>query len=389
MLTRYANAYIVAARRTVNGRVGGLHRNRRLEDLVGPVVAAVLTDARLAPADVEELILGNSTAGGNPARLAALAAGLPDHVQALTLDRRCGSGLEAVLAAIRKVAHDEAEVVLAGGAESVSTAPWRVARPRSPHQLPHFIEPGFGASGELGLSQLVEATEDLAARAQITRRAQDAYAAETHRHAAEALDAGRFQGETVPLKVAASEIRDEPLGEPLDAEELAGLPAFREPGGTVTGGNCSAHGDAAAIVAVVSEAVWERLGRPPGLQLLASAGLGVAPSHEAKAPIAAMQKLHGRINGFKRSDIGCYELNESSAAQAIAFRDELGIERERLNPDGGALARGYPLAASSAVTVVRLFSRLVLQRGGRSATSGVVATGAIGGLGLAALFSAC
>ena len=133
-------AYIIAARRTALGRIGGIHRNRRVEDLAVPVALEVLKDAGVSPARVERLILGNTSAGNNPARLVALAAGLPESVPATTIDQQCASGLEAILSAIRTIAIGEAEIILAGGAEAVSLAPWRIAKPRSVHQTPRFID---------------------------------------------------------------------------------------------------------------------------------------------------------------------------------------------------------------------------------------------------------
>ena len=131
-----ANAYIVAARRSALGRVGGLHRNRRVEDLAAPVIAAALADARIEPAEVDEVVIGNASQGGNPARLIALAAGLPLSAPALTIDRQCGSGLDAILHAVRAIDHGEAEIVVAGGVESLSTAPWRIAKPKSVFSFP-------------------------------------------------------------------------------------------------------------------------------------------------------------------------------------------------------------------------------------------------------------
>src|SRR3990172_4836282 len=132
-------AYIIAARRTAIGRIGGLHKSRRIEDLCAPVVAAALQDSGLEPEQIEELIVGNATQGGNPARVIALAAGLPETVSASTIDRQCGSGLDAILSSIRRVAMGDAEAIIAGGAETISTAPWRISKPRSLYQLPHFM----------------------------------------------------------------------------------------------------------------------------------------------------------------------------------------------------------------------------------------------------------
>jgi acetyl-CoA C-acetyltransferase len=166
-------AYIIAGRRSAIGRIGGLHKNRRIEDLCAPVVAAALQDSGVKPQEIEELIVGNATQGGNPARLIALAAGLPETVSATTIDRQCGSGLDAVLSAIRRVAAGDAEAIIAGGAETISTAPWRISKPKSLYQLPHFMSFEPGAAEEREGSPLIESSEALSSRLG-TRRAPQA-----------------------------------------------------------------------------------------------------------------------------------------------------------------------------------------------------------------------
>ena len=384
---RQAQAYIVAARRSALGRIGGLHRNRRVEDLAAPVIAAVLADAGIAVAEVDEIAIGNASHGGNPARLIALAAGLPLTVPALTLDRQCGSGLDAILHAIRAITCGEADVVVAGGAESLSTAPWRIAKPKSVHQMPRFI--GIEtSSGELAdVPPQLRASETLAQRYQISRAAQDAFTMKSHLRADTAREARRFVGEIVPLRANREESRDESaIGAAL--EEIEAETAYSPPDGTLTPANTSQPHDGAAIVVVVSEAVWQRLGRPPALRLVASAALGVTPELEAEAPIAAMRKLDGRLNGLDRSAIRAVELSETSAAQAIATMNALGVDDGVLNADGGAIVRGHPLGASGAVLVVRLFSRLVRHAAKPRSGCGAAALGAAGGLGLAAMFEA-
>jgi acetyl-CoA C-acetyltransferase len=380
-----ASAYIVAARRSALGRVGGLHRNRRLEDLTAPVVQAALSDARIAPGRVDEVIIGNASAGGNPARLIALAAGLPETVPALTLDRQCGSGLDAILAAIRSISAGEAEVVVAGGAESLSTAPWRIARPRSPYQLPRFIGPEQAAAGEE--RHVFEASETLARRRRITRSAQDAFTLKSHLRAESAREQRHFVGEIVPIRSNPEEARDQSAIGP-SLEDLERVSPYTPPKGTLTPGNTSTLHDGAAIVVVVSESVWLELGRPRALRLVTSAAQGVSPGAEADAPILAMQKLYKRLNGFDRSAIGVVEMSENSAAQAIALLDALDLEEGALNPGGGAVVRGHPLGASGAVLVVRLFTNLVRSKKNEVAPYGAVTQGTIGGFGVAALFEA-
>ncbi len=380
-------SYIVAARRTALGRPGGLHKCRRIESLTAPVVQAALQDAHLEASAVDEIILGNTTAGDNPARIVGLAAGLSDSVPALTVDRQCASGLDAILLGMRAVARGEANVVIAGGAESLSTAPWRVARPRSLFQTPRFmgLEPEDGGGAEAPHS--VVASEELARRLGITRDRQDSYALHSHLKAEQAASERRFVGEIVPLRMAGAEARHEGASV-SDIDELAALAPLLPPDGTHTTGNTSLLYDAAAVVVIVSAQVYAELGAPRALKLMASSMQGVGADEEARAPVAALEKLLQHVNGgFSRKHLGLVEMSETSAAQALALRDAFDLEDE-LSPDGGALARGHPLAASSAVSVVRLFTRMARARQNGRVQFGAVTQGAIGGLGVAALFEA-
>ena len=382
-----ARAYIVAARRSALGRIGGLHRNRRVEDLAAPVIAAALADACICAEEVEEVVIGNASQGGNPARLIALAAGLPLAAPALTLDRQCGSGLDAILHAVHTVERGEAQVVIAGGVESLSTAPWRIAKPKSVYQLPHFIGLEPPAAGLSDVPQPMVASEALAQRHQISRAQQDAFAMKSHLRAETAREKRRFQGEIVPFRASREEMRDESaIGASL--EDIEAETAYCPPDGTLTPANTAHPHDGAAIAVVVGEAVWRRLGNPPALRLVASAAEGVTPDLEGEAPIAAMGKLYRRLNGFDRSAVRAVELGETSAAQAIALMSSLGIDDGILNAEGGAVVRGHPLGASGAVLVVRLFSRLIRHGVDPHAGCGAVALGALGGLGLAAMFAA-
>ena len=382
-----APAYIIAARRTALGRVGGLHRSRRIEELTSPVVIAALTDCGVAPDRVEEIVIGNATQGGNPARIIALAAGLSEQASATTIDRQEGSGLDAILTACRTIGAGEADVIVAGGAESLSTAPWRIAKPKSLYQLPHFmrIEPTDTEEDEE--PETIEATEAVSKVLGISRSQQDAWALRSHLKAEAARSDRRFVGEIVPLRANPEEARDQSAIEP-DMADLERLTPFMRPGGTLTPGNTSAMHDGSAIVVVVSDKVWQELGRPKALRLVGSAAQGVSPENDAVAPIEAMKKLYSRLEGFNPKDIGIVELSETSAAQALAFSTSLGLNDDILNPDGGAVVRGRPFGASGALLVVRLFSRMVRQKDVKGPQHGVATLGALGGMGLAALFEA-
>jgi len=379
-----ANAYIVAARRSAIGRLGGLHRNRRLEDLASPVLLQTLDDAGVEATRVDTLVLGNTTAGNNPARLISLLAGLPDRCTALTIDRHTASGLEAIDAAVRRVAQGEADVAVAGGAESLSTAPWRLAKPRTLFHMPRFIGLAQADNGESGEQTAVEAAEALAARLGIARNAQDEYAITSHIRATLARDARRLAREIVALKAKPEENRDELVDEP-DIEDMESFPPILGDG-SITAGNTSLPADGAAFVVVVSEPVYRKLGSPPALRLGGRASIGVAPAADLEAPIAAARALAGRPGRLSLDKLQAIELAETSAVQAIAFQRALGVADEVLNPDGGQIARGQPAGAASAVLAVRLFTRLARDEAAMPDGQGIAVSGAAGGQALALHF---
>jgi acetyl-CoA C-acetyltransferase len=357
-----------------------MHRARRIEALTAPLINAVLADAGIDAARVDEVILGNAAGGGgNPARLATLAAGLPVDVPAMTLDRQCSSGLDAIIAAARMIAAGEADVVIAGGAESPSTAPWRVAKPASLYRgAPEFFEQPAFAPESLGDPGMAEAAEIVAEARGLTRAAQDAYALESWRRASAAQARGVFGREIVSLSGDAS---DECIRERLTPVLLARAPAIVKPGGTVTAGNSCQNCDGAALALVVSEAVW-RERKPPALRYLGGAAAGVHPRLLGEGPVAAVEKLMRRLDRLL-GDVDAVELNEAFAAQALACITALRLHPQRVNADGGALAFGHPYGASGAVLVARLFTRMIRSR---DAQLGLATLAAAGGLGAAALF---
>lgn len=378
-------AYIVAARRTALGRLGGLHRSRRVEDLASPVIAEALKDAGLSSARVDRVVIGNALAGGNPARLLVLTSGLPEQVPAMTIDQQCASGLSAVLEAARAIATGDADVVVTGGVEALSMAPWRLAKPRAVHQTPRFIGLSESPSGPAEGTFSVEAGEALAARLGLTRSQQDDYALRSHMKAGLARDAKQFVREIVALKNSAEEGRDQSAVEP-ELDDLADQPPLIA-GGTLTSGNTAVLHDGAAIVIAVSEAVWSELGKPAALRLALGTSIGVSPAEEIDAPVVALQRMLSRAK-LKAEALGVVEMSEQSSVQALALRQAMGLADEVLNPAGGAIVRGHPLAAAGAVLAVRLFSSMVRQRSDRSPKLGAAVLGASGGQGVAALFEA-
>jgi acetyl-CoA C-acetyltransferase len=384
-------ALIVAARRTPIGRVGGALRRLPLEALVVPVLHAVLADAGVAADEIDDVILGNAAGpGGNPARLALLAAGLPTQVPGVTVDRQCGSGLEAIILACRLIEAGAGEIYIAGGVESASTAPWRLERPASLYGRPRLYDRARFSPDAIGDPEMGVAAENVARTFAISRDRQDRYVLASHRKAVASQASGRFQAEIVA--VAGGD--DEPVGEdecPRAATDLAKLaalpPAFVE-GGTVTAGNACPVNDGAALCIVMSERRAGALGFHSGLTFIDAAARGVDPNLLGTGPIASTRALFARHPHLSIGDIDLVEFNEAFAAQVLACLDALAIPEDRVNVGGGAIALGHPFGASGAILVCRLFSEMVRNADGgpRPARYGLATLGIAGGQGITALF---
>jgi acetyl-CoA C-acetyltransferase len=380
-------AIIIAARRTAIGKLGGLHKRRSIETLAAPLIPALLADARLGSQAIDEVILGNAAGGGgNPARLIALAADMPDAVPGVTLDRQCASGLDAIIMAARQIEAGAADAIIAGGAESPSTAPWRIAKPSNPYtQLPQFFAQAMFAPDWAAHPTMIEAAENVARQFSISRARQDAFALESHRLAVNAHVQGHTGAEIVPLGAAAADLLDEGPRAGLQATLLARMKPLAAQWGTVTAGNSCQINDGAALTLVVSDAVHRRLGSPPALIFAGAASAGVDPRILGIAAVPAFEKLRARL-GFAPADLDAIELNEAFAAQVLATIERLGLHPPAINSLGGGLAYGHPYGASGAILVVRLFTRLVRNTTGSAARLGVAMIAAAGGVGTAALF---
>lgn len=370
---------IVAAARTPIGTAGHGLKEFGVAQLAAPVLASLLHRAGIDSTDVDEVLLGNCMGpGGNVARVSALAAGLPPSVPALTVDRQCASGLAAIDLAAQLV-RNGAGVVLAGGAESPSTAPWRFWPPQAGGEPVRYERAPFAPAAEdldMGL-----ANDLLAEEAGVTRERQDAYAARSHRLATSARDAGRFDDEMVPL---GDIVRDERPRAGLTAQRLSRLPAAFRSDGTVTAGNACGVSDGAAAVAVVSSGMHRRLDGA-GLRVLASATTGVAPSRPGRGLVPAVRLALERA-GTSLEQLDAIELNEAFAGQVLACCDELSLDPDRVCTQGGALALGHPWGASGAVLMVRLFSQLLARGEG---AIGLAAIAAGGGQGVALVVQSC
>ncbi len=373
---------IIAARRTAIRRANGAFRHLRTHQLLAPVLADLLAEAQLPAEAVTDVIIGNAVGGGgNVARLALLEAGLPVGVPGLTVDRQCGSGLDAIVLAARLVAAGGSPVYLAGGVESISTAPLRAHR-NDDGEADFFARAQF-VPLSFGDPDMGVAAENVAERYGISRERQDAAALRSHRRALAAAEAGYFSGEIVALEAPAGTVSaDDGPRAGLNESILRRFPAAFVEGGTVTAGNSCFDADAAAAVVVTSLQRARELRAADGLLVLATDTAGVDPNVLGiGAAIAAERML--KAKGLSPSSAGLVEFNEAFAAQTLACLDQLGIDPEQANLDGGALALGHAYGASGAVLVTRL-----LAQARRTGDDGLLALAMIsiaGGMGTAAL----
>ena len=380
-----STAAIVAARRTPIGTAGHGLTELTAADLAAAALSAVAGDLRTlgVRSDPCDVVLGNCLGpGGNLARFAALQAGLPATVPGLTVDRHCGSGLTAVGIGVALVASTTAPepVVLAGGVESASTAPWRFWPPVGECPPQRYQRAPF-APADLGDPEMGEAADVVAEEAGVSRERQDAYAARSHRLALEARRQDAFNDELVPINGLSA---DERPRAGLTVERLSRLrPAFR-PGGTVTAGNSCGINDGAAVLGLIPDAHRRKLGLP-GLRIVSTATAGIDPRRPGLGLVPAVREALA-VAGLDIGQIDVVEFNEAFAGQVLACTDALGLGPERLCRQGGALALGHPCGASGAVLLVRLFSQLVRTAAGRY---GLAAIAVGGGQGVAMVVERC
>jgi 3-oxoadipyl-CoA thiolase len=375
-------AVIVEAVRTPIGRYGGTFKEVRPDDLAALVIRSLVDRTGIDPARIEDVIFGCANQAGednrNVARMAALLAGLPTTVPGQTVNRLCGSGLQAVNAAFHAIRAGEGEIFVAGGVESMSRAPFVMLKPESGFPRGElalcdttigwrFTNPRLAA--EHYPYSMGETAENVAQRYAVSREDQDAFAAESQRRARTAIASGRFREEIVPVTVP------DPKGESIvvdtdehprpatTVETLARLkPAFRDEG-TVTAGNASGINDGAAALLVAEAETARSLGLTPRARILASAVAGVDPAFMGVGPVPAVRKALDRA-GIAVDDLDVVELNEAFAAQAVACLRELHLDARKVNPNGGAIALGHPLGSSGARLMTTLVHELC-RTGGR------------------------
>ncbi|HET8527610.1 MAG TPA: thiolase family protein [Gaiellaceae bacterium] len=386
-----SRAVVLAGVRTPIGRYGGALAHVRPDDLAAHVIHEVVERSGVPPAEIEDVWFGCANQAGednrNVARMASLLAGLPETVPGVTVNRLCASGLTAVVGACHAVIAGDGDLFVAGGVESMSRAPFVVAKPDKAfprgNQVLYDTHLGWRFPNPrleelFPLESMGETGENVAERYGVTREDQDAFALRSHRRWAAAADAGRFDDELVPVGEVA---RDEHPRPDTSLEKLGALkPAFRA-GGTVTAGNAAGINDGAAALVVASEEKARALGIEPLGTFVGSAAAGVDPRVMGIGPVPAVRRLLERT-GVPVEQIDLVELNEAFAAQSLPVIRELGLDEERVNVNGGAIALGHPLGMSGARLVVSLLHEL-RRRGGRYG----LATLCVGvGQGQAALF---
>ncbi len=377
------DAWIVEAVRTPIGRYGGALASVRPDDLAALVVRAVVDRAGIDPALIEDVILGCANQAGEDnrdvARMAALLAGLPVEVGGLTVNRLCGSGLQAVNSAAHAIAVGDGDVFIGGGVESMTRAPYVMAKPanawdRGPREVEdttlgwRFLNPRLA---EMYYPySMGETAENVAERYGIDRERQDAFALESQRRAVAAIEAGRFDDQIVPVEVQGRKgetttvTRDEHPRADTSTEALAKLkPAFKREGGSVTAGNSSGINDGASAVLLVEAERARGLGLKPLARVVSTAVAGVDPAVMGIGPVPATRKALARA-GIDIGDLDIVELNEAFASQSIAVIDELGLDPARVNPNGGAIALGHPLGMSGGRLITMLTHEL-RRTGGR------------------------
>ena len=365
-------AVVISAVRTPVGRYGGGLASVRPDDLAAIAIEAAVERAGVEAAEIEDVWMGCANQAGednrNVARMGALLAGLPESVGGVTVNRLCASGLSAVVGACHAIMSGDGDLLVAGGVESMTRAPWAMAKPGSPFERGdrtvydtvlgwRFPNPRLEAL--FPLESMGETGENVADRWQVSREDQDAFALESQRRWASAQEAGRFADELV----RAGELEHDEHPRPdTSAERLAALRAVFREGGTVTAGNSSGINDGAAALVVASEERARALGAEPLATFEGSAAAGVDPRVMAIGPVPAVRKLLER-SGVRLEEIDLVELNEAFASQSLAVIRELGLDPARVNVNGGAIAIGHPLGMSGARLVVSLLHELRRRRG--------------------------
>ena len=366
-----AEAYLVGGVRTAVGRYGGALAGIRPDDLAALVVGEALRRAGADPALVDDVILGAAIQAGednrNVARMSVLLAGLPDAVPGITVNRLCASGLSAITLAAQAVRAGDADLIVAGGVESMTRAPWVQAKPERAFAKPgaqfdtsigwRFTNPRLAARDKATYS-MPETAEEVARIDSISRGDADAFALQSHQRAAAAVDAGRFDDEIVAVATPKGPVAlDESIRRDTSLEALAALRPVVAGGSVVTAGNSSPLNDGASAIVVASGDAVKRLGLVPRARVVVGTAVGLAPEIMGLGPVPATQRALDR-SGLSLDDLGSIELNEAFASQSLACMRRLGLDEAKVNADGGAIALGHALGSSGSRLVVTLLGRM-------------------------------
>jgi acetyl-CoA C-acetyltransferase len=364
------NVVISSAARTAIGSYGKSLKGVPPTELGAIAAKSAIERAGIQPDQIDHVVFGNvihtEPADMYMARVVGMKAGIPKETPAFTVNRLCGTGVQAIVSATQAIQSGDVEVALAGGAESMSRGPYWMPEARWGSKMgpAKMVDPVMGGLTDPFHEILMGVTaENLAERMSITREEQDAFAVESHRRAAAAREAGRFDDEIVPVPVKVKKdtvdfTRDEHIREDASLETMAKLPAvFKKEGGTVTAGNASGMNDAGAAVVLMSAEKAAELGAPVRARILSYASCGVDPEIMGIGPVPAVRKVLDRA-GVKLSDIGVIELNEAFAAQALAVMKDLDLDPAKVNPNGGAVALGHPIGATGAAITAKALSEM-------------------------------
>ncbi|HKO44287.1 MAG TPA: acetyl-CoA C-acetyltransferase [Pyrinomonadaceae bacterium] len=373
---------IISAVRTPVGKFLGTLKGFKATDLGAMVVRESVRRAGVAPEEVDEVIMGcviQAGLGQNPARQAALRGGIPFGVSAVTINKVCGSGLKAVMMAAQGIQLGDTEIVVAGGMESMSNAPYLIPKAREGYRLGNgelidaMIHDGLWCAFEN--YHMGNTGEVVADRYQVTRDKQDEYALNSHRKAADAIKAGKFKDEILPIEIPQRKGEpiifdtDETVREDTSMEALGKLkPAFKKEGGTVTAGNAPGVNDGASALVVTSEERAKSMGVEPMARIVAQATSGIAPELVMMAPVEAIQKVVKKA-GWSLGDVDLIELNEAFSVQAVAIMKELGLDPNKVNVNGGAVALGHAIGQSGS----RLLTTMLYELKRRNAHRGIAA----------------
>ena len=390
------NLVIVSGARTAIGSFGGSLKNLEATDLGGIAIKEALKRGQVAPEDVNEVVMGcvgQAAENAFMARVSAIKAGIPYEATALTVNRLCSSGLQAIVTAAMEIDEGFCEIAVAGGGESMNNIPYYIRKMRTGYRMGHGeVEDGLvtALSDPITRDHMGITAENVAERYHVSREDQDKYALLSQQRAAKARDEGKFKDEIIPLEVKVNKKEtkifdtDEYIRDNTTLEKLEKLrPAFKKDG-TVTAGNASGINDCGAAVVLMKAEEAEKRGQKPIVRIVEAAAAGVDPAYMGIGPVPAVRKLLKKT-GLTLVDIGLFELNEAFASQTLACIRELGLDINKVNVNGSGISMGHPIGATGCIITIKLMNEMVR----RNERYGIATLCIGGGQGLAVLFELC